>query len=203
MMIAFAPAEIRLRMSAICSAGPPFLFATITLLTLPLAAAWALIEQIISSRQPLPTSVFDTPSTYGPACGFAAPLLANAIAAIAPTIAATATSLATSRRPRNSNLIPLLLVLTFDLWAYDAVRRLPFAARCAAARLPPRAAHSRSRPQSRCPAAGCEPDPYRTCTYARKPVPAVAPATGVSLACIALARRVTPEGGAALHRADQ
>ena len=30
MMIAFAPAEIRLRMSAICSAGPPLRFATLT-----------------------------------------------------------------------------------------------------------------------------------------------------------------------------
>ena len=36
MMIAFAPAEIRLRMSALCSAGPPFRLATMTLLTLPL-----------------------------------------------------------------------------------------------------------------------------------------------------------------------
>src|SRR5436309_10430464 len=64
MMIAFAPAEIRLRMSAACSAGPPFRSATITLLTLPLAAACALTAQIISSRQPLPTSVLETPRTY-------------------------------------------------------------------------------------------------------------------------------------------
>src|SRR5436309_10480600 len=64
MMIAFAPAEIRLRMSAACSAGPPFRSATITLLTLPLAAASALTAQIISSRQPLPTSVLETPRTY-------------------------------------------------------------------------------------------------------------------------------------------
>src|SRR3954452_21750739 len=64
MMIAFAPAEIRLRMSADCSAGPPLRLATITLLTLPFAAACALTEQIISSRQPLPTSVFETPSTH-------------------------------------------------------------------------------------------------------------------------------------------
>ena len=38
MMIALAPAEIRLRMSAICSAGPPLRFAMMTLLTMPLAA---------------------------------------------------------------------------------------------------------------------------------------------------------------------
>ena len=127
MMIALAPAEIRLRMSAICSAGPPLRFATITLLTLPLASACALIAQIISSRQPLPTSVFDTPSTYGPACGFAAPVLANATAAIAPTSAATATSRATVRRPRNSNFIPLLLSLTFVRRVQDADRRAPSA----------------------------------------------------------------------------
>jgi hypothetical protein len=40
MMIAFAPAEIRLRMSAICSAGPPLRLATITFETLPLESAW-------------------------------------------------------------------------------------------------------------------------------------------------------------------
>jgi len=61
--IAFAPAEIRLRRSAFCSAGPPFRFATLTELTLPLASACALTEQIISSRQPFPTSVFETPMT--------------------------------------------------------------------------------------------------------------------------------------------
>src|SRR2546430_3807387 len=38
--------------------------ATITLLTTPLAAACALTAQIISSRQPLPTSVLETPITY-------------------------------------------------------------------------------------------------------------------------------------------
>ena len=64
MTIALAPAEIRLRMSAICSAGPPLRFATTTLLITPLAFAWALMAQIISSRQPLPTSVFETPSTH-------------------------------------------------------------------------------------------------------------------------------------------
>ena len=66
MMIAFAPAEIRLRMSAICSAGPPLRLATITFETLPLESAWALTAQIISSRQPLPTSVLLTPSTHLP-----------------------------------------------------------------------------------------------------------------------------------------
>ena len=63
MMIALAPAEIRLRMSAICSDGPPLRLATMTLESLPEASASALIEQIISSRQPLPISVFDTPTT--------------------------------------------------------------------------------------------------------------------------------------------
>src|SRR5215212_756323 len=62
--IAFAPAEIRLRIAAICSGAPPFWFWTTTLLILPLASAWALAEQIISSRKPLPTSVLLTPSTY-------------------------------------------------------------------------------------------------------------------------------------------
>src|SRR5258708_34763885 len=58
--ITFAPAEIKLRMSAICSVGPPLRLATITFDTLPDAFACALIEQIISSRQPLPVSVFET-----------------------------------------------------------------------------------------------------------------------------------------------
>src|SRR5277367_5147818 len=64
MMMMFAPAEIRLRMSAICSDGPPLRLATITFETLPEAWASALIEQIISSRQPLPVSVLETPTTY-------------------------------------------------------------------------------------------------------------------------------------------
>ena len=64
MMIAFAPAEMRLRMSAICSDGPPLRLATITFETRPEASASALIEQIISSRQPLPISVLETPTTY-------------------------------------------------------------------------------------------------------------------------------------------
>ena len=34
--------------------------------TSPETSAWALIEQIISSRQPLFVSVFETPMVYGP-----------------------------------------------------------------------------------------------------------------------------------------
>src|SRR5215469_8719104 len=64
--ITLTPAEIRLRRSAICSEGPPLRLATITLETTPDAAAWAFIEQIISSRQPLPVSVLETPTTYLP-----------------------------------------------------------------------------------------------------------------------------------------
>src|SRR4051794_36481591 len=63
-MIAFAPEEIRLRIAAICSGAAPFWLEMRTLLTLPLAAACALTAQIISSRQPLPTSVLETPRTY-------------------------------------------------------------------------------------------------------------------------------------------
>src|SRR5262245_48510251 len=92
MMIAFAPAEIRLRMSALCSAGPPLRFATTTLLTTPLASAFT--AQIISSRQPLPTSVFETPSTNF-ACGFVG--CADAVTAAVTAIAASA-STATSQR---------------------------------------------------------------------------------------------------------
>src|SRR5919199_1296950 len=55
---------MRFRRSAFCSAGPPLRFAIFTELTLPLALACALTEQIISSRQPLPTRVFETPRTY-------------------------------------------------------------------------------------------------------------------------------------------
>src|SRR4051812_15269885 len=62
MMIAFAPEEIRLRIAAICSGAAPFWLETRTLSTAPLASACALTAQIISSRQPLPTSVFETPS---------------------------------------------------------------------------------------------------------------------------------------------
>src|SRR5579883_3320839 len=76
MMIALAPAEMRLRMSAICSDGPPFRLATITFETRPDASASALIEQIISSRQPLPISVFDTPTMYLPAADAVPPAAA-------------------------------------------------------------------------------------------------------------------------------
>src|SRR4051794_6670566 len=62
MMIAFAPEEIRLRIAAICSGAAPFWLETSTLSTAPLASACALTAQIISSRQPLPTSVLETPS---------------------------------------------------------------------------------------------------------------------------------------------
>src|SRR5215218_2657047 len=62
--IALTPWEIRLRRSAICSVGPPLRLATTTRLTLPLTSASALTEQIISSRQPLPTRVLLTPITH-------------------------------------------------------------------------------------------------------------------------------------------
>src|SRR5215208_4364516 len=61
-MIAFAPEEIRLRTAAICSGAAPFWLDTRTFSTAPLASACALTAQIISSRQPLPTSVLETPS---------------------------------------------------------------------------------------------------------------------------------------------
>ncbi len=88
--ITLAPAEIKLRMSAICSVGPPLRLATITFDTLPEAFACALIEQIISSRQPLPVSVFETPTTYfvGPVLGWLPP---HAARANAPTIKPTST----------------------------------------------------------------------------------------------------------------
>ena len=99
MMIAFAPAEIRLRMSAICSAGPPLRLATMTFETLPLASACALTAQIISSRQPLPTSVLLTPSTYFPgAAGFALAVLTIPMTAIAPTV--TSATSGAPMRPR-------------------------------------------------------------------------------------------------------
>src|SRR2546421_1352189 len=62
--ITLAPEEMRLRMSAIWPVASVVRLATITLETTPDALAWALIEQIISSRQPLPVSVLDTPTTY-------------------------------------------------------------------------------------------------------------------------------------------
>src|SRR6476659_1815623 len=94
MTIALAPAEIRLRMSAICSAGPPLRFATMTLEITPLAFAWALIAQIISSRQPLPTSVLETPMTYVAFFWF---VFADAVTA---AVIETATTTRTARAQR-------------------------------------------------------------------------------------------------------
>src|SRR5215208_3600472 len=102
MMIAFAPAEIRLRMSALCSAAPPFLFATITLLTTPLAFAWALTAQIISSRQPLPTSVLETPITY---VASPLPLFADAVTATVTATAVSARTTSVQRRPMGRNFM--------------------------------------------------------------------------------------------------
>ena len=125
MMIAFAPAEIRLRMSAICSAGPPLRLATMTLQTLPLASACALTAQIISSRQPLPTSVLLTPRTYFPvAAGFALAVLAAPMTAMATT----ATSATAERRgARESFLklhaIPSLLETPARVYDDRALRR--------------------------------------------------------------------------------
>ena len=62
-MIASTPCEIRFWRSWICSVGPPFLEIAMTSLTSPLASAWALTAQIISSRQPLPARVLLTPMT--------------------------------------------------------------------------------------------------------------------------------------------
>jgi hypothetical protein len=64
MTITFTPAEIRLRTSAICPLGSVVRLAMMTLETMPDAFAWALMEQIISSRKPLPVSVLETPTTY-------------------------------------------------------------------------------------------------------------------------------------------
>jgi hypothetical protein len=62
-MIALTPCEISWRMPAACCCAVAFWFQTTTFVTLPLARACALTAQIISSRQPLPTSVLDTPMT--------------------------------------------------------------------------------------------------------------------------------------------
>src|SRR5205085_3166918 len=100
--IAFTPAEIRLRRSALCSAGPPFRFAILTELTLPLAAACALTEQIISSRQPLPTSVFETPRTY---CACVFPVFAEAVTTATTETATRATRATAQRAPVGRNFI--------------------------------------------------------------------------------------------------
>src|SRR6266542_4357484 len=87
-MIALTPCEMRLRRSAICSVGPPLRLATTTLLTLPLASASALTEQIISSRQPLPTRVLLTPTTHF----FSPPPPPPALLLLLPPHAASATA---------------------------------------------------------------------------------------------------------------
>src|SRR5450631_3433077 len=63
-MITLTPAEIKLRRSAICSEGPPLRLAMTIFDTNPEASACALMEQIISSRQPFPVNVLETPTTY-------------------------------------------------------------------------------------------------------------------------------------------
>ncbi len=106
MMIDLAPAEIRLRRSAICSDGPPLRLARTILETMPDASASALIEQTISSRQPLPISVLETPITYWAALAgpFGAPT-----AKVAPSASAampqncfigSSRSVAGARRPK-------------------------------------------------------------------------------------------------------
>src|SRR5712692_583555 len=62
--ITLTPAEIRLRMSAIWPLGSVVRLAVMTFDTMPEALAWALMEQIISSRKPLPVSVLEMPTTY-------------------------------------------------------------------------------------------------------------------------------------------
>src|SRR2546427_11626522 len=62
--ITLAPDEIRLRMSAIWPAASVLRLAMITLETTPETLAWPLIQQMISSRQPLPCCVLEAPTTY-------------------------------------------------------------------------------------------------------------------------------------------
>src|SRR5262245_17439266 len=57
-------ALIRLRMSSSCPAASVLRWAMLSLATLPEASACAFIAQIISSRQPLPCTVFETPIVY-------------------------------------------------------------------------------------------------------------------------------------------
>src|SRR4051812_17166400 len=123
-MIALAPAEIRLRIAAICSGAPPFWFWTMTLLTLPLAAACALIEQIISSRKPLPTSVLLTPITYflpeSPPLVLL-PVLAPVPALALPVLESSsplphpATARAPTPKPIMRHLVPHFLILSILL----------------------------------------------------------------------------------------
>src|SRR5439155_199834 len=102
MMIAFAPAEMRLRMSAIWPAGSVSRFARTTFETLPLTSASALIEQIISSRQPLLMCVFETPRTNLPALPEperAVAVAATAMAAAARAVTTIPNRIARRRRP--------------------------------------------------------------------------------------------------------
>src|SRR6266550_5647237 len=62
--ITLTPAEIRLRISEIWPLGSVVRLAVTTLETTPEALAWALMEQIISSRNPFPVSVLEMPTTY-------------------------------------------------------------------------------------------------------------------------------------------
>ena len=84
-MIALAPDEIRLRMPAICALASPLTLWTSTSSTWPEASACAFTEQIISSRQPLPTSVLLTPILY---IFFSPPPLPAGAAAAAVVVAA-------------------------------------------------------------------------------------------------------------------
>ena len=59
--MALTPAPIRLRMSSSWPAASVLRWAMFSEATLPEASACALIAQIISSRQPLPCTVFETP----------------------------------------------------------------------------------------------------------------------------------------------
>ena len=59
--MALTSALIRLRMSSSWPAASVLRCAMLSLATLPEASACALIAQIISSRQPLPCTVLETP----------------------------------------------------------------------------------------------------------------------------------------------
>ena len=59
--MASTPALIRLRMSSSWPAASVLRWAMLSLATSPEASACALIAQIISSRQPLPCTVLETP----------------------------------------------------------------------------------------------------------------------------------------------
>jgi hypothetical protein len=60
-MIASTSAAMRFRRSSSCPAASVSRWNTVSSATWPESTACALIEQIISSRQPLLVSVFDTP----------------------------------------------------------------------------------------------------------------------------------------------